>query len=141
MEARREIILEKRRAKQAEKIRLLEIKEFKKQNGTYWEEIRGGCKNPMYGKGDLLVGPKNGRAKIQLITILEHQFLVHGNFKHFVRDLKKLLKCKNPFISKKSAAILQPNIVELDEIPQNSSFIKYSGEDSLKFLGEIYART
>lgn len=139
---KREAFLNKRRKKAEEKALLLKVKEQKLLDGTYWSEIKGGCKNPMYGKGELLAGNKNGRAKMQLITILDYTFLVHGNFKHFVKDLKQLLGCKNPFVSRKAAAILKPQaktIIEGNEVPDGS--IEYTGLESLRFLGEIYART
>lgn len=69
-----------------------------KQSAEYREYIKNlnrGENNPMYGRGEQLIGAKNGRARFFCIKIDCFIFIVHGKIKQFAKEFKAKFKAND----------------------------------------------
>ena len=118
----------------AEQRRIEEITD-KKNQGTYWSEIKGGANNPMFGQGFKLAGVKNGMAKSFAVHIAQYIFFVHGNIKQFQRAFMEKFNCQNPLRSAKMKEKYNIKMYETKSVPINA--IIFKDALSLQYLGEL----
>ena len=99
----------------------------------WYKENQGGSNNPMYGKGHLLAGKKNGRAKIIKIAILDYVFVCHGNYHIFCSEFKKFFSCNNPH---KGTSFQRRYGVKIEELKSydevQDEFILFEGVQSFE---------
>jgi len=91
-------------------------KELTEDEYKLWcKDKNGGENNPMYGKGHLVKGSKNGRAKIYFIKQPDgKEYICYGNMKHYKMNHKQDWLLAHP--GKKQ---FRPNIFAMSEADQN----------------------
>ncbi len=119
----------------------------KRQNGwahlgeeerkKYWDERLKGKNNPMYGRGELLIGSKNGMAKIFVISVLKNKFIVQGKLKQFKRAFKEYFNCPDPMASHKTKSCFNINVEVVEDTAHLTNGIYFDGIESFN----IFERT
>ena len=124
----------KNNIKQQNKLKL-KLRDSPKEIYDLWlTENRRGVNNPMAGKGELISGLKNGRAKIVLVYIDDYVFKCSGTFTIFGKTFKNYFKCNDPF--RAMCFVKKHNVKIIDDVQKISSinnFIEFKDETS--FIG------
>jgi hypothetical protein len=103
--------------------------------------INAGSRNPMFGRGDLLEGAKNGKAKKFVISIDKYIFHIEGRLKEFRVLFKQTFCCSDPVRSEGFKNRYNVILAEVNRFPLQSEAIYFIGAESFEALkGEKYEK-
>jgi hypothetical protein len=103
--------------------------------------LNAGASNPMFGRGELLKGNKNGRSKKFIAIVNGHVFFLDGVLKRFCKEFKEYFNCSDPFRCEGFRVRYSVSFTEVNEFPRVHNAIVYSSSESLLPLkGECYEK-